>query len=157
QFANPANPQAHETATGPEILRQMEGDVDAIVFGVGSGGTLTGIGRVMRLASPNTTVGLADPAGSVLAPSVESDRMLQAAHWAVEGLREDFARPPADLAVVARAFAIPDAESFASARELLRAEGVIAGSSSGPLLAAALRYCRAQAAPKRVVSLVCAS
>src|SRR6516225_1523977 len=61
QFANPANPQAHETATGPEILRQMEGDVDAIVVGVGSGGTLTGIGRFMRRASPKTTMILADP------------------------------------------------------------------------------------------------
>ena len=64
QFANPANPQAHETATGPEILRQMEGDVDAIVVGVGSGGTLTGIGRFMRRASPKTTMVLADPEGS---------------------------------------------------------------------------------------------
>ncbi|TMJ89846.1 MAG: pyridoxal-phosphate dependent enzyme, partial [Alphaproteobacteria bacterium] len=157
QFANPANPQAHETATGPEILRQMDGDVDAIVVGVGSGGTLTGIGRFMRHASPKTTMVLADPEGSVLAPYVESGRMVQAGSWAVEGIGEDFVPPNADLALVSQAYAIPDAESFASARELLRAEGVLAGSSSGTLLAAALRYCRAQAAPQRVVSLVCDS
>ena len=157
QFANPANPQAHETATGPEILRQMDGDVDAIVVGVGSGGTLTGIGRFMRRASPKTTMVLADPEGSVLAPYVATGRMVQAGSWAVEGIGEDFVPPNADLSLVSRAFAIPDAESFASARELLRAEGVLAGSSSGTLLAAALRYCRAQAAPKRVVSLVCDS
>src|SRR5258706_15477148 len=67
QFANPANPRAHEMTTGPEILHQMDGDVDAIVVGVGSGGTLNGIGRFMRRASPQTTMILADPEGSVLA------------------------------------------------------------------------------------------
>ena len=100
---------------------------------------------------------LADPAGSVLAPYVETGRMTPAGSWAVEGIGEDFVPPNADLALVSQAFSIPDAESFASARELLRAEGVLAGSSSGTLLAAALRYCRAQSAPKRVVSLVCDS
>jgi cystathionine beta-synthase len=157
QFANPANPRAHETTTGPEILRQMDGDVDAVVVGVGSGGMLTGIGRFMRRASPKTAMILADPEGSVLAPYVETGRMVAAGSWAVEGIGEDFIPPVADLGLVSQAFSIPDRESFAAARELLRAEGVLAGSSSGALLAAALRYCRAQSAPKRVVSLVCDS
>jgi cystathionine beta-synthase len=157
QFANPANPLAHERTTGPEILRQMDGKVDAIVVGVGSGGTLTGIGRFMRAASPATAMILADPAGSVLAPYVETGRMGKVGSWAVEGIGEDFVPPNADLTLVAKAFSIPDSESFAMARELLRAEGMLAGSSSGTLLAAALRYCRAQSEPKRVVSLVCDS
>jgi cystathionine beta-synthase len=157
QFANPANPHAHETTTGPEILRQMEGHVDAIVIGVGSGGTLTGIGRFMRQASPGTEMILADPEGSVLAPFVETGRMTDVGSWAVEGIGEDFIPPNADLTLVSKAYAISDAESFGSARELLRAEGVLAGSSSGTLLATALKYCRAQASPRRVVSLVCDS
>src|SRR5262249_11584442 len=157
QSASPANPQAHETATGPEILRQMDGDVDAIVVGVGSGGTLTGIGRFMRRASPNTAMILADPEGSVLAPYVETGRKVQAGSWAGEGIGEGFVPPHAELSLVSRAIAVPAPERCASARELLRAEGVLAGSSSGTLLAAALRYCRAQSAPKRVVSLVCDS
>jgi cystathionine beta-synthase len=157
QFANPANPRAHETTTGPEILRQMEGSVDAVVVGVGSGGMLTGIGRCMRAASPHAAMILADPVGSVLAPYVETGRMVAAGSWAVEGIGEDFVPPNADLTLVTQAYAIPDAESFAAARDLLRAEGVLAGSSSGTLLAAALRYCRAQQSPKRVVSLVCDS
>jgi cystathionine beta-synthase len=157
QFANPANPLAHETTTGPEILHQMDGDVDAIVVGVGSGGTLTGIGRFMRQASPKTAMILADPEGSVLAPLIATGRMTEAGSWAVEGIGEDFVPPNADLTLVSETFTIPDAESFAGARELLRAEGVLAGSSSGTLLAAALRYCRAQSTPKRVVSLVCDS
>ncbi|MGA7489219.1 MAG: pyridoxal-phosphate dependent enzyme [Xanthobacteraceae bacterium] len=157
QFANPANPRAHEETTGPEILRQMDGDVDAVVVGVGSGGMLTGIGRFMRRASPKTAMILADPEGSVLAAYVETGRMVAAGSWAVEGIGEDFIPPVADLGLVSQAFSIPDRESFATARELLRAEGVLGGSSSGALLAAALRYCRAQSAPKRVVSLVCDS
>jgi cystathionine beta-synthase len=157
QFANPANPLAHERTTGPEILRQMDGAVDAIVVGVGSGGTLTGIGRFMRKASPATAMILADPEGSVLAPYVETGRIGAVGSWAVEGIGEDFVPPNADLALVTNAYAIPDSESFAMARELLRTEGVLAGSSSGTLLAAALRYCRAQRDPKRVVSLVCDS
>ena len=157
QFANPANPLAHETTTGPEILHQMEGSVDAVVVGVGSGGTLTGIGRFMRSSSPATQMILADPAGSVLAPLVETGTMSEAGSWAVEGIGEDFVPPNADLALVRRAYAIPDAESFAMARELLLREGVLAGSSSGTLLAAALRYCRSQNVPRRVVSLVCDS
>jgi cystathionine beta-synthase len=157
QFANPANPLAHEQTTGPEILRQMDRAVDAIVVGVGSGGTLTGVGRFMRQASPDTTMILADPEGSVLAPYVETGRMTAAGSWAVEGIGEDFVPPNADLTLVSRAYSIPDAESFATARELLRTEGVLAGSSSGTLLAAALRYCRAQAQPQRVISLVCDS
>jgi cystathionine beta-synthase len=158
QFANPANPMAHEKTTGPEILRQMQGSVDAVVVGVGSGGTLTGIGRFMAKASPQTRMILADPLGSVLAPAVETGRVpKQSGSWAVEGIGEDFVPPNADLSLVHKAYAISDRESFAAARDLLRHEGVLAGSSSGTLLAAALRYCREQNEPQRVVSLVCDS
>jgi cystathionine beta-synthase len=157
QFANPANPLAHAAATGPEILRQMDRNVDAVVVGVGSGGMLTGIGRFMRQASPKTAMVLADPVGSVLAPYVKTGKMPEAGSWAVEGIGEDFIPPNAELDLVTEAHAIPDAESFAAARDLLRQEGVLGGSSSGTLLAAALRYCRAQTVPKRVVSLVCDS
>ena len=157
QFANPANPQAHFATTGPEILRQMDHDADAVVVGVGSGGTLTGIGRYMRQTSPKTAMILADPAGSVLAAYVQTGKMPQAGSWAVEGIGEDFIPPNCDLALVSQAYSIPDAESFAAARDLLRTEGVLGGSSSGTLLAAALQYCRAQTVPKRVVSLVCDS
>ena len=157
QFANPANPQAHEQTTGPEILRQMDGEVDAIALGIGSGGTLTGVGRFMQKASPKTAMILADPLGSILAPLIETGRMTEVGSWAVEGIGEDFVPPNADLTLVSKAYSIPDAESFATARELLRAEGVLAGSSTGTLLAAALRYCRAQSEPRRVVTLVCDS
>lgn len=157
QFENPANPLAHETTTAPELLKQMAGDIDAIVVGVGSGGTLTGVGRFMRRASPKTEMVLADPVGSVLAPYVNSGELIEAGSWAVEGIGEDFLPPNADLSLVRTAYSITDQESFASARDLLRKEGIFAGSSSGTLLTAALRYCKRQSSPKRVVSFVCDS
>jgi cystathionine beta-synthase len=157
QFENPANPLAHETSTGPELLRQMDNDVDAVVVGVGSGGTLTGVGRFLQRASPKTQMVLADPAGSILAPYVKTGKMTEAGSWAVEGIGEDFLPPNADLSLVREAYSISDRDSFAAARDLLRVEGILAGSSSGTLLAAALQFCRAQKEPKRVVSFVCDS
>src|SRR5246127_5412214 len=157
QFSNPANPRAHETTTGPEMLRQMDGKIDAVVVGVGSGGMLTGIGRFMRSASPNTAMILADPEGSVLANYVATGRLSEAGSWAVEGIGEDFIPPNADLSLIREAYSIPDPESFATSRALLRSEGILAGSSTGTLLAAALRYCREQSEPKRVVTLACDS
>jgi cystathionine beta-synthase len=157
QFENPANPAAHEATTAPELHKQMDGDIDAIVVGVGSGGTLTGVGRFMRRTSPKTEMVLADPVGSVLAPYVNSGEMIEAGSWTVEGIGEDFLPPNADLTLVKAAYSITDQESYAAARNLLRKEGIFAGSSSGTLLAAALRYCKRQSRPKRVVSFVCDS
>lgn len=157
QFANPANPHAHETTTGPEIWEQMEGRVDAIVVGVGSGGTLTGLGRFFARVSPGTEMVLADPVGSILAPLVKAGEMVEAGSWAVEGIGEDFVPPNADLSFVRRAYSIPDKRSMHAARELLSREGILAGSSSGTLLAAALRYCKEQTTPKRVLTFVCDS
>jgi cystathionine beta-synthase len=157
QFANPANPLAHETITGPEIWEQMGHDVDAVVVGVGSGGTLTGLGRFFAKVSPKTRMVLADPKGSVLADLVETGHAGTAGSWVIEGIGEDFVPPNCDLAFVGGVYRIGDAESLNTARDLLRLEGILGGSSSGTLLAAALRYCREQTEPKRVVTLVCDS
>lgn len=155
QFNNPANPLAHETGTGPEIWAQMAHDVDAIVVGVGSGGTLTGLTRFFRRVQPRLSFVLADPVGSILAEYTRSGRIGEAGSWAVEGIGEDFIPGIADLSGVTHAESISDTESFAAARELLKTEGLLGGSSTGTLLAAALRYCRAQTVPQRVVSFVC--
>jgi cystathionine beta-synthase len=157
QFANPANPFAHETTTGPEIWEQMEHRLDAVVVGVGSGGTLTGLGRFFARVAPAVEMVLADPAGSILAPLVATGRKVEPGSWLVEGIGEDFVPPICELDRVRHAYSVSDAESFAAARELLRREGILGGSSTGTLLAAALRYCREQTTPKRVVTLVCDS
>jgi cystathionine beta-synthase len=157
QFANPANPKAHEEGTAPEIWEQMEHKVDAIAVGVGSGGTLTGIGRFFARVSPQTEMVLADPVGSILAPLVKTGKTIEPGSWTIEGIGEDFVPPNCDLDLVKVAYSISDKESVATARALLSKEGILGGSSSGTLLAAALRYCREQTAPKRVVTLVCDS
>lgn len=155
QFANPANVAAHFDYTAPEILTQMEGDVDAIICGVGSGGTLTGIGNYMKKHSPKTEMILADPAGSILAPLVNEGRKVEPGSWLVEGIGEDFIPDILDMSLTKKAYTITDEESLATARELLLKEGILAGPSSGTLAAAALKYCREQKEPKRVVTLIC--
>lgn len=155
QFSNPANPLAHERTTGPEIWEQMDHDLDAVVVGVGSGGTMSGLGRFFRRVSPKTKMVLADPEGSVLAPFFKTGVMTEAGSWAVEGIGEDFVPPNADMSLLSEAYSISDKESIDSARLLLAREGILAGSSSGTLLAAALRFCREQKDELRVVTLVC--
>jgi len=154
QFGNPANPAAHEQGTAPEIWEQMEHKVDAVVCGIGSGGTLTGLGRFFARVSPATEMVLADPAGSVLADYVKTGKLGKAGSWFVEGIGEDFIPPVAEMSLVKKAYSITDEESFTVVRELLKAEGVLAGSSTGTLVAAALRYCRESQTPKRVATIV---
>jgi cystathionine beta-synthase len=155
QFANAANVRAHEEFTGPEIWEQMDHKIDAIVVGVGTGGTLTGLGRFLRKQSPKIDIILADPEGSVLAEYIQTKKIKPAGSWLVEGIGEDFIPPICDLSLVTKAITVNDQQSFDAVRELLKKEGVLAGSSSGALLHAALTYCRAQKKPKRVVTLIC--
>jgi cystathionine beta-synthase len=136
----------------------MQHDVDAVVAGVGTGGTITGLARFFEHASPQTEIVLADPEGSVLAKYIETGKIgTEVGSWLVEGIGEDFLPPVCDLSRVKKAYSIPDAEAFGVLRTLLKTEGIMAGTSSGTLIAAALRYCREQTAPKRVVTLVCDS
>lgn len=158
QFANEANPMAHETSTAPEIWEQMNHRVDAVVCGVGSGGTVSGMERFFHSKDKGVEMVLADPDGSILAEYVNDGKLSNdAGSWLVEGIGEDFIPPVCDLSGVSQAITVADEESFHTARELLMKEGILGGSSTGTLVAAALRYCRAQKEPKRVVTLVCDS
>ena len=158
QFTNPANPQAHEETTAPEIWEQMQHQLDAVVCGVGTGGTLTGLSRFFARTAPDVQIVLADPQGSMLVDYVKTGVTHAVPRsWLVEGIGEDFIPDVCDLSRVRHAYTIPDAEAFTACRALLHQEGILAGTSSGTLLAAALRYCREQTTPKRVVSLVCDS
>jgi len=156
QFGNPDNPAAHEFGTGPEILRQMDGELDAIVFGCGSSGTMTGLSRCFAEHSPQTELVLADPVGSILTQYInEGTLSTKSGSWLVEGIGEDFLPQISDFSRVKKAYAISDGESFHTARELLAKEGILGGSSTGTLLAAALKYCREQTTPKKVLVFVC--
>ncbi|MGY0633999.1 pyridoxal-phosphate dependent enzyme [Luteimonas sp. A478] len=158
QFGNRDNPDAHEQGTGPELLRQMAevGGVDAVVVGSGSSGTVTGLSRCFAEHAPEVELILADPEGSILAEfAMHGTTHGPAGGWQVEGIGESSAPPViADFSRVAKAYSIPDRESFLIARELLAKEGILGGSSTGTLLAAALRWCREQTEPKKILVFV---
>jgi len=154
QFGNPNNVAAHYDTTGPEVWEQLDHQVDAIVFGVGSGGTLAGTAKYLKEQNPDIDIILADPDGSVLEPLVERNETVEPGAWLVEGIGEDFVPPILDLGLVDKAYSVTDCESFMAARECLHKEGLLIGSSSGCLLEAALRYCREQTEQKNVVVIV---
>ena len=156
QFSNPSNPQAHEDVTGPEIWEQMERDLDAIVLGVGSSGTVTGLSRYFAREAPELELVLADPEGSILAEYINDGTLAtESGSWMVEGIGEDFLPTISDFTRVSKAYCISDRDSFLAGRELLTREGILGGSSTGTLVSAALRYCREQTEPKRVLTFAC--
>jgi cystathionine beta-synthase len=155
QFANEANSLAHFQTTGPEIYEQMGGDIDAFAAGIGSGGTITGIARYLKSMGSKAEIILADPVGSTLAGIVNDGVPGPEGSYTVEGIGQNFVPDTADMSLIDRAYSIPDAEAVATVRELLLKEGILAGSSSGTLIASALRWCREQTEPKRVVTFVC--
>jgi cystathionine beta-synthase len=158
QFGNPANATAHEETTAPEIWAQTGGRLDAVVCGAGTGGTLAGLTHFFARTAPEVELVLADPVGSGLAHYASTGRLPEKmTPWLVEGIGGDSVPPVGDFSRVRETYSIADAEAFRTCRELLAREGVIAGTSTGTLLAAALRYCRAQRAPRRVVTFVCDS
>jgi cystathionine beta-synthase len=134
----------------------MEGDLDAIVIGVGSSGTVTGVSKYLAENAPEVDIILADPVGSILADYINEGELKEKnASWLVEGIGEDFLPSISDFSRVKKAYAISDKESFSAARELLKNEGLLAGSSSGTLIAAALKYCKEQTKAKNVVTFAC--
>jgi cystathionine beta-synthase len=155
QFANDANSAAHFQTTGPEIWEQMGHDVDAFVAGIGSGGTITGIAQYLKSVGARTEIILADPTGSVLAGIVNEGKPGPEGSYTVEGIGQNFVPETAHMDLIDKAYSIPDAEAIGTVRELLLKEGILAGSSSGTLIATALRWCREQTEPKRCVTFVC--
>lgn len=156
QFGNPSNPKAHEEVTGPEIWEQMGHDLDAIVLGVGSSGTVTGLSHYFKKAAPGLELVLADPEGSILAEYINNGVLsTEAGSWLVEGIGEDFLPLISDFSQVSKAYCISDRESMLMGRELLSKEGILGGSSTGTLLAAALKYCQEQTEHKNVLTLAC--
>ena len=130
QFHNPANPRAHYETTGPEIWRDLEGKVDYLVAGAGSGGTYSGIVKYLKEQDPSVQGVLADPVGSTMGGGEHGD-------YDIEGIGNDFIPDTMDIALVDRVVKITDTEAFETARSLARDEGIFAGSSSGGAVAAA--------------------
>src|SRR5437762_6656785 len=135
QYFNQANPAAHEATTGPEIWRQTDGQITHFVAGMGTGGTISGIGRVLKRHKPSVQVIGADPVGSIYSAGANFTPKI----YKVEGIGEDFMPSTMDLSVVDRIEVVDDKESFLMARRLTREEGILVGGSSGSALVAAMR------------------
>jgi cystathionine beta-synthase len=154
QFNNTSNVKAHYEGTGPEIWTQTGGEIDALVAGVGTGGTITGIGRFIRERRPAVKLVLADPVGSLLT-SFTKGTSATGAPYLVEGIGSDFIPGNLDISLISTAIAIPDQESIRVAHKLLKQESLFVGSSSGCIVAAALRYCEAlEGEGKTVVAIL---
>jgi len=142
QFRNPANARIHETTTGPEIFEQAGGNVGAFVAGVGTGGTITGVGRYLKSRLPTVRVVLADPEGSRLAEWVRRRELGLDGAYAVEGIGGSAVPEAFDASVVDDAEVVSDEESFAMAKRLVREEGLLVGGSAGTAVVAAVRTAR---------------
>lgn len=146
QFENPSNPLAHYETTGSEIYRDMEGNIDYLVAGAGSGGTYSGILRYLKEKNPNIKGILADPVGSTMGGGEHSD-------YNIEGIGNDFIAATMDMTLVDAVIKINDEEAFEGARELAAKEGIFAGSSSGAALSAAKKLINGGATGNIVIVL----
>ena len=135
QFVNPANPRAHYETTGPEIYEDLDGKIDYLVAGAGSGGTFSGVVKYLKEQNPEIKGILADPVGSTMGGGEHGD-------YNIEGIGNDFIADTMDMSLVDSVIKINDDEAFAGARELAAKEGIIAGSSSGAALAAAKKLAK---------------
>jgi cystathionine beta-synthase len=146
QYHNPDNPKTHELTTGPEIWEQTEGRVTDVIIGMGTGGTISGVGRYLKSKTPNVKIVGVDIEGSILTEIWQNKgKIPQGAYpktYKVEGIGEDFLPSATDLSVVDWIERAGDRESFLWARQLVRQEGIFAGGSSGSAMAGAMKYCR---------------
>jgi cystathionine beta-synthase len=140
QYHNPVNPQTHYETTGPEIWQQTAGKVDVFVAGIGTGGTITGVGRYLKEMNPKVQIVGVDPIGSILYDYFYTGKMTEAHAYKVEGVGEDFVPSVYDFSVIDDIVKVNDKESFLMTRRLVREEGLFVGGSSGFAVAGALRY-----------------
>jgi cysteine synthase A len=145
QFKNPANPEAHRRATGPEIWEDTGGAVDMFVAGVGTGGTITGVGEVLKLKKPSVRIIAVEPAkAAVLSGARPGNHMIQ-------GIGAGFVPQVLNRALLDEVVAVTEDDAMAAARRLAREEGILAGISSGAALAAALQVARRPESAGKVI------
>ena len=154
QYENELNPQSHGAFTGEEIWEQTGGEIDAVVAGIGSGGTLTGIGRHLKSKKRSIAMVGVDPVGSLVHDFVQSGRVTAPSAFELEGIGIDFFPKTLDAGVLDRVVRVEDGAAFRMARDLVRLEGLFVGGSSGAAVAGALDWAREVGGPKKILVLL---
>jgi cystathionine beta-synthase len=154
QYHNPANPEAHYLSTAPEIWNQTQGQFDAFVTGMGTGGTISGCGRYFKERNPQMQIIGVDPVGSLYYEYVKTGRLTKSFSYYVEGIGEDFLPSTMNLDIVDEVVQVDDRECFLMTRELVRREGIFCGGSCGAAVMGAIKYARALSQPKRILVLL---
>ena len=154
QYHNPDNIEAHYCTTGPEILAQVDGQLDAFVAGIGTGGTLSGAGKYLKEKIPGLRVVAVDVVGSIFYDWFTRRVLVAPQMYNVEGIGEDMLTGAMDFSVVDEMVQVDDRESFHAARRLCQEEGLFAGGSSGSAVAGALKYLQRHPQTRRVVAIL---
>jgi cystathionine beta-synthase len=155
QYSNPANPEAHYRATGPELWRQTDEKITHFVAGLGTGGTISGTGRFLKEKNPAIRIIGADPYGSIFKNYKETGKVVEATPYLVEGIGQEIVPPNVHIKYVDEVINVTDRESFEMSRQLGRMEGIFCGGSTGTNLAAALRVSQNLDENAIVVFIVC--
>lgn len=142
QYANPMNPEAHYQTTGPEIWKDTEGQITHFVCGVGTGGTISGVGRYLKEQNPHVKIIGVDPIGSLYYEFVKTGKVGKALTYVVEGIGEDFFPATMDLKILDDIVQVNDEECFVWARRLAKREGIFTGGSGGGCISGALRVAK---------------
>lgn len=142
QYHNADNPGGHYRSTGPELWEQSGGEIDVLVAGLGTGGTITGTGGFLKSKKPGVKLVGVDPVGSLYYDYVKSGRVTKPFTYKVEGIGEDFFPSTIDLKILDEIVRVDDKECFLMTRDLVRLEGLYVGGSGGAAVAGALKYAR---------------
>jgi cystathionine beta-synthase len=153
QYHNPQNPQSHYETTGPEIWRQTDGKIEAFVCGMGTGGTISGIGKFLKEKNPKVKIVGVDPVGSVFYDYFKHKKVIQPQSYKIEGIGEDFFPTTMDFKYVDEVVQVNDKESLLMTRKLLTREGIFVGGSSGSAMCGAIKYAQTLKKPQVIVVL----
>jgi len=154
QYHNPANPEAHYLSTGPEIWEQTQGECDVFVAGMGTGGTISGVGRYLKEKRKDTLVVGVDPVGSLYYDFVKSGRITKPFTYKVEGIGEDFFPSTMNLKIIDEIVRVDDKECFLMTRDLVRLEGLFVGGSSGAAVVGAVKYAQTTGKKQNILVLL---
>lgn len=154
QYFNTLNPETHYMTTGPEIWRDTEGQVDAVVCGIGTGGTITGIGRYLKEMNKKVRVIGVEPHGSVFKDFLEKRTLVEAGEFNIEGIGKNFIPGVIDFNYIDDVIQVSEGEALRIVEELVKREGILAGDSSGAVMAGAMEYARSRAGRERIVVIL---